>query len=217
MTLDRKPIALYFADGATIKIYPAWDGNAKTPRYLYESPDGKEKVPLRNDECIMMVSKSASHRVSLSPIQTLQQTIIADIEATITAARLGKLKPPPNAIQIPGETPQKIAQMADDYSRQIAGKKELFFFGGKEAAHLFPLVFSAKDNQLLEWQIYLGRKIAIIFQISPQKLGILHDVNRANGEVQQEIDEDRGLIPLLLLIEEYLNIEVLGDYAPLDM
>jgi Phage portal protein len=216
MTLDRKPVALYFADGATIKIYPGWSGNPKEPRYLYESPDGKEKKPLRNDECIMMVSNSASHRVSLSFVQALQNTIIADIEATATAARLGKLKPPPHAIQVPGATPKQIQEMVSDYDRKIAGRKELFWFGGKEAAHLFPLVFSAKDNQLLEWQVYLARKIAVLAQISPQKLGITMDVNRANGEVQQEIDEDRGLIPLLLLVEEYLNTEVLGDYAPLD-
>lgn len=215
-TVDRKPYALYFADGATIKIYPGWSGNPKEPRYLYESPDGKEKKPLRNDECIMMVSNSASHRVSLSFVQALQNTIIADIEATATAARTGKMKPPPHAMQIPGYTDKQIKDLASDYDRKIAGRKELFFFGGKEAAKLFPLVFSAKDNQLLEWQVYLARKIAVLAQISPQKLGITMDVNKANGEVQQEIDEDRGLIPLLLLIEEYLNAEVLGDYAPLD-
>src|SRR5579883_1384189 len=217
MTLERKPVALYFGDGATVKIYPGWNGNPKEPRYLYESPDGKTQKPLRNDECIMMVAKSASHRVSLSPVQALQRTIIADIEATGSAARLGKMKPPPNAIQVPGASDREIKEMVAFYDAQIAGKKETFFFGGKNTANHFPLVFSAKDNQLLEWQVYLARKIAVLFQISPQKLGITMDVNRANGEVQEEIDEDRGLIPLLLLIEEYLNTEVLGDFAPLDM
>jgi hypothetical protein len=54
----------------------------------------------------------------------------------------------------------------------------------------------------------------VVFQISPQQLGITFDINKATASSQQEIFEDTGLIPLLLLIEEYLNRELLGDFAP---
>jgi hypothetical protein len=99
------------------------------------------------------------------------------------------------------------------YETEIAGRKEIFWLGGQNNANVVPLIFSAKDNQWLEWQIYLARKIAVIFQISPQQLGITFDINKATASSQQEIFEDTGLIPLLLLLEEYFNREILGDFT----
>lgn len=214
MTLGREPVALYYEDGACIRIYPAWSGKPDEPRYLYVSPDSKVKKPLRNDECICIIDNSATYRFGLSPVQALQRTIEADLAATAAAADMVSMKPPPHALQIPKASPKEIDKVAANYAAKIAGRKQMFFFGGPEIAHLFPLVYSAKDNQWLEWQVYLGRKIAVLFQISPQKLGILNDVNRATAEIQEEIDEDRGLIPLLLLIEEHMNREILADFAP---
>ena len=65
----------------------------------------------------------------------------------------------------------------------------------------------------MQWQVYLLRKIAAVFGIAPQDLGITFDVNRANAQTQQELSEDRGLKPLLRLIEEQLNTKVIADFA----
>jgi len=214
MTPDRKPVALYYEDGSTIKIYPQWSGNPKEPRYLYESTDGITKIPLRNDEAIVIMANPASYRYGLSPVQVLYETIRADLKASEAAMHMVDMKPPPHAIQIPGATEQQLRQLRTMYDTEIAGRKEIFWFGGAQAAKEFPLVFSAKDNQWLEWQIYLLRKIAAVFQLSPQQLGVTFDINKATAQVQQEIFEDTGLIPLLLLLEEFLNRELLADFAP---
>jgi hypothetical protein len=50
-----------------------------------------------------------------------------------------------------------------------------------------------------------------VFQISPQDVGITMDINRANADQQAEGSEDRGLRPLLALIQEYLTREVVWD------
>lgn len=214
MTVDRKPIGLYAEDAATIKIFADWDGNPDTPRYMYEEPGSARKVPLRNDEIIMPLYNPATYRFSLSPVQVLIDTIKADLEATKQALRMMEQKPPPNAFQIPGASNAQLEALRDAYDRDISGLKELFWFGGPNAAQHFPLVFSAKDNQFLEYQVYLIRKICMAFKISPQQLGISFDVNRSTAETQQQHDEDVGLIPLLLTHEEYLNRELVADYAP---
>jgi hypothetical protein len=214
MTVDRKPLAMYAEDAATIKIYPGWGGDPNQPRYLYEEPATSRKVPLRNDEIIMPFYSPATYRYSLSIVQVLMDTIKADIEATRQALRTMQQKPPPHAIQIPGASQSQLEAMRDAYDRNIAGIKEMFWFGGPTAATHFPLIFSAKDNQFLEYQLYLVRKICALLQMSPQSLGVTFDINKATGEVQQEIDETTGLIPLLLLLEDYLNREFVGDFAP---
>jgi len=67
--------------------------------------------------------------------------------------------------------------------------------------------------QFMQWQGYLVRKIAAVFGCAAQDLGITSDQNRATAEVQQEISEDRGLRPLMLLVEEYMNREIVGSFV----
>lgn len=213
MTVARKPMALYSEDGAAVQIYPAWNGDPKEPRYLYQSPYSSKKVPLRNDEVMMFQANPASYRYGLSPTMVLKNTINADIRATMMAMQVADQKPPPHMIQLPGASPKQLEDVRAYYQMKIMGNKEVFWMGGPNEAKVFPLVFSAKDNQFLEWQIYLARKICACYQVSPQQLGITMDINRANGEAQLEIYEDTGLIPLLLLIEEIWNRQLLIDFA----
>lgn len=213
MSIDRKPSNLYYEDGAAIKIYANWSGDPNEPRYLWEEPGGRLQVPLRNDELICMSANPASYRFGLSPVQVLMNTIKADLEATKTAMRMVEQKPPPQMVHLQGTSSAQLRKLRDKYDSDIAGEKEIFFVGSDGPASVFPLVWSAKDQQFLEWQVYLARKICALFQISPQQIGITFDINKATAESQQAIFEDAGLIPLLLLFEEYLNRELLGDFA----
>jgi len=214
MTVDRKPTSLYAEDAATIKIYPGWDGDPNKPRYLFEEFASSRKVPLRNDELIMPILDPATYRYGLSPVQVLMDTIKADIEATKQALRTMQQKPPPNAFQIQNASSQQLEAMRDAYDRDIAGQKELFWFGGPSAAAQFRLVYSAKENQFLEYQEYMLKKIATIFMMSVQYFNMMADINRATSETQKDITEDTGLIPLLLMLEQYFNRELVADYAP---
>lgn len=215
MTLaSRQPTALYVEDGATIAIYPVWSGDPAQPRYLFSEPGTDRRVPLRNDEAVVMMANPASYRLGLSPVQVLWETLKADLKATQLAMQLVEQKPPPHMVQIPGYSQAQLEQLAESYLTGFAGRKELFFIGGQESAQVFPLVFSAKDNQFLEWQTWLARKICALMRISPQQVGITFDINKATAGAQQDIFEDTGLIPLLLLIELYLNREFLADFAP---
>lgn len=213
MTSARQPVHLYNEDGANIKIFPDWTGREKEPRYVYVDPQSNRKVPLRNDECIVMMANPATYRFSLSPVQVLYNTIRADLAATKSAASMVSMKPPPHMIQLQGATQQQLEAIRARYESEIAGQKEIFWISGQNQANVTPLIFSAKDNQWLEWQVYLARKIAVVFQVSPQQLGITFDINKATASSQQEIFEDTGLIPLLLLIESYLNEEIVSDFA----
>lgn len=214
MTTARKPSHLYNEDGAYIKIYADWGGKEREPRYLYDNPITNRQVPLRNDEVICMSANPATYRFGLSPVQVLRNTIQADLAATRSAMQMVDMKPPPHLLQLQGATQQQLEQIRSRYESDIAGRKEIFWISGQQPVNAVPLVFSAKDNQWMEWQIYLARKIAVIFQISPQQLGITFDINKATASSQQEIFEDTGLIPLLLMVEEYFNSELLADFAP---
>jgi hypothetical protein len=213
MNTKRQPASLYAEDSAYIKIYPDWDGNENSPRYLYDQ-GYNVKIPLRNDEIVCFLYGKSTYRYSLSPVQILRNTILSDIEATESASRIVRMKPPPHLVQIPGASEQQIQTLRALYDSTLAGRNEIFFMGGNGQASVHPLVYSLKDQQWMEWLEYLARKIAVIFGLSLQMFSFVGDVNRATASVQQELQDNKGLIPQMLSIEETLNRSLLADFAP---
>lgn len=236
LTLDRGAISkdldprgvphhLYAEDGSTIRIFADWKGEPDKPRYLFVPPGSapgvvgnQQGIPLYNDQLICIMANAASYRFGLAPTQVLLDTIRGDLAATEKAMALVRDVPPPHLVNIRTSQGSGVAQKTIDtvrteYERKIAGQREIMFLGADDL-QVFPLMFSLKDNQFLEWQVYLARKICACYQISPQQIGITFDINKATSETQQELFEDSGLLPLMLLLEEYLNRELLADFAP---
>jgi 2'-5' RNA ligase len=222
MTVGRKPVGLYCEDAASMKIYPGWSGDPDEPRYLFCPGSGDwglsggmlPSVPLRNDEAIVAFWNPTSFRFGWSPVQILANTIEADLKATAAAIHLVDFKSPPHLLDFKGASETQIRNMRSTFDTDIQGQREIMFTGSPNGVQMFPLVFSAKDNQWLEWQEYLLRKICAVLQISPQDLGATMNINKATAGSQQEISDSKGIIPLLLIIEEYLNREFLADFAP---
>lgn len=50
-----------------------------------------------------------------------------------------------------------------------------------------------RDMQFKELAEYLTRKICAVFQVSPQDVGVLHDVNRSTAESQASLTKSKGL------------------------
>ena len=65
--------------------------------------------------------------------------------------------------------------------------------------------------QFLEFQVWYVRKVAAVYGLSPQDLGLTMDINRANAEQQAEQTEDRGQRPLMALMQEALTREIVWD------
>lgn len=216
MDLARRPHALYAEDGATIRIYSGWTGDPNEPRYLYVDPGSARRIPLRNDQVICIMENPASYRNGLSPVMVLKQTIENDLAAMRSAKHMVDMKPPPAIIQFPGAQQNQITAIRDYYDMEVAGRKEAFFVGGESDINVEKLVFSARDNQWLEWQEYLCRKIAIIFKMPPSLFGANFHASMGDpiNNINWEMFADEGFVELLTLIEEYLNRELLADFAP---
>jgi phage portal protein BeeE len=110
-----------------------------------------------------------------------------------------------------GVTRDQVREFQAFFESEVAGKGALGFIGGTKGADWIPFRQNNREMQFLEWQIYLVRKIAVVFGLSPQDLGVTFDVNRSTAETQLQISEDRGLRPLMSLIQDYLTQEVIWD------
>ena len=71
-----------------------------------------------------------------------------------------------------------------------------------------------RDMQFKELAEYLTRKICAVYQVSPQDVGVVSDVNRANGAVQAEMTKSKGLRTLMAVISQYITNEVINEIRP---
>ncbi len=214
ITVGGFPEALHLVDGASIRTVPRWSGKPEDHRYEWW-PNNTFMGNLLDNQIMLMMANPSSHRIDgFSPLEALKATIDADMEARDFNTRMVR-QTSPNGILNLGENVG--ATVVDSFrmywDAEVAGKKQMGIIGGVKNPEFINLGQSARDMQYMQWQVYLLRKIAAVFGIAPQDLGITFDVNRATATTQQDLSEDRGFRPLLRLVEEQINSKVLADFA----
>lgn len=206
-------VHLWPVDGATIKVAPDWDGsNPDAARYFWY-PAYQELASWKNEDFIYIMANPVTYLpVGVSPLETLKSTIEAELYADDYNRRQVAGAAPDGLFDL-GEdaSPDDVARFRSYFMSEVTGKGAIGFVGGTKGAKWMPLRMSNREMQFLEWETYLVKKIAAVFGMSPQDLGMLNDVNRANGEVQQQNTEDRGMRPLMALLQDYLTSEVVWD------
>ncbi len=209
------PVQLYAANGADIRIDPAWDGSdPNSPRYHW-FPNGRWAQGLANEDLVYMMTRPASYRViGLSTLEILQSTIESDLQAAEYNRGLVTRAAPAGVLNL-GEdvAADQVDAFRAYYEAEVSGRSATAIMGGAKSIQWMGFGQNNREMQFMQWQLYLVRKIAAVFGVAAQDLGITGDLNRATAEVQQELSEDRGLRPLMLLVEEYINREIVGSFV----
>jgi HK97 family phage portal protein len=203
---------LHVVDGASIRVNRFWEGDPDEPRYFWY-PDYQERARLANDDLIYLRSNPMSYRVvGLAPLETLRLAVDAELGGQGYNTRQ-LLSPAPDGILDLGEQARsdQIEDFKAYWNTEVAGKGAMAFLGGTKGAKFMPFRLGNREMQFLEFQMYLTRKIAAVFGMSIQDLGVPLDTNRATAGVQSENTEDRGLRPLLELVSSYINKGVVHD------
>lgn len=211
-TLRGQVAQLWPVDGGKIRVSSLWDGSTDEPRY-YWYPDGFLRAAFKNEDMIYVQANPATYRpVGLSPLETLKLTIDAELSGHTYNHRQVTNAAPDGMLDLgEGARPEKVEQFKTYWTSEVAGKGAMAFVGGTRNPKFIPFRPSNRDMQFLEWQIYLVRKICAVLGLSPQDLGLTFDVNRSSGVVQQENTEDRGIRPLLALLQDYFTREIVWD------
>lgn len=203
---------LHVADGARIAVDRFWSGDPEEPRY-YWCPTPTDVVPLLNRDLIYTMLHPRSYEpVGVSILETIKMSIEAELSGSMFNSR-SITQAAPDGIMDLGENvrPEQVTAFRSFFEQEIAGKGMIGFWGGTKAAKFIPFRGSNKDAQFMEFLQWEARKIALGFQLSPQDLGFLNDVNRANAEVQQQNTEDRGTKTFLGKIGNAITAEVCWD------
>ena len=204
---------LWPVNAAQVKVNALWDGTPKSARY-YWYPDGfKESARWTNEDFIyMMLNPRTDSPIGLPPLETLRAAVEAEMAAHEYNRRQVENAAPDGIINLgEGFTEPQVERFRDFFESEVAGRGPLGFIGGSKDPSFIKFRDSNRDQQFLEWQVYLVRKIAVVFGLTPQDLGVTFDINRSTSEIQLQVSEDRGLRPLMAAAQEYLTEDVVWD------
>lgn len=213
-TLRGDLVELWPVNGGEIRVNAMWDGNPDEARYhWYPTGMSQEMASWINNDMIYMISRPRTYSpVGLSNLETLKLTIEAELYGHEYNRRQVQGAAPDGVMNLgEGVTRDQVREFQAFFESDVAGKGAIGFIGGTKGADWINFRNTNREMQFLEWQIYLVRKIAVVFGLSPQDLGVTFDVNRSTAETQLQISEDRGLRPLMALIQEYLTAEIVWD------
>ena len=215
-SLDGVVRRMWPVDGGKVKINALWDGDPKEPRFywypLYYG-DPKDAVPFRAADMPYIMANPVSYLpIGVAPLETLKYAVDAMLRGDEYNLRQIIGAAPDGMIDLGEGANDKLVESFKAYWRsEVAGKGAMAFVGGSKGAKFMPFRQSNRDMQFLEFQVWYVRKVAAVFGLSPQDLGLTMDINRANAEQQAEQSEDRGQRPLMALIQEALTREIVWD------
>lgn len=191
---------------------------------------GSPNVYLRKEDVIVLMMNPTPDLkyfgYGLSNMETLYTAVLSDIfidKGNLDYYRKGgsipegfiSIEPPPSREgmiqQIDQEQLESVQRhlqsiMMGDYTQVpivSGGKISWIDFKGKR-----------RDMQFKELAEYLTRKICAVYQVSPQDVGVISDVNRANAQVQSEMTKSKGLKTLMSVISEYITTHVINEIRP---
>jgi hypothetical protein len=191
---------------------------------------GSPHVYLKKDDVIILMMNPMTDLkyfgYGLSNMETLYTAVLSDIfidKGNLDFYRKGgsipegfiSIEPPPSRDgmiqQIDQEQLETIqrhlqAIMMGDFTQVpivSGGRISWIDFKGKR-----------RDMQFKELAEYLTRKICAVYQVSPQDVGVVSDVNRSTAAIQSEMTKSKGLRTLMGVISEYVTTEVINEIRP---
>lgn len=238
LVIDRGVLIKIRDESGNIRGLMPIDGTTLRPlinEYGFVDPDkayvqvinGSPQVYLKQKDVIIFSAYPMSDikyfGYGFSPMETLYTAVLSDIfidKGNLDYYRKGgsvpegfiSIEPPPSRegviSQIDQEQLESIQRhlqsiMMGDYTQVpivSGGKVSWIDFKGKR-----------KDMQFRELAEYLTRKICAVYQVSPQDVGIISDVNRSTSQTQAEMTKSKGLETIMRVLSEYLTNEVFSE------
>lgn len=199
-------------DGGQVYVNRYWDGDPGATRYWWQPTPVYAEAFKDEDMVYMMTTPRSYSPVGLSYLETLKLTIDAALSGDAYNTRQVQNAAPDGIMDLgEGARPEQVEAFRTYWAAEVAGRGAMAFLGGTKGAKFVPFRQTNRDMQFLEWEIFLIKKTCAVLGISPQDLGFTMDINRANGEVQQEKTDARGTRPLMATIQAYNTKEIVWD------
>lgn len=161
-----------------------------------------------------MMNPRSSSPYGLSPLESLVLTVSTALKSDLYNMHMLTEGNIPEGLYAVPDTwnPDQIREFQEIWDAMLAGdtratSKMKFTPPGQYTPTLKP-----SDMKYRELQEWLLKKTCMLYEIPPQELGFTDTVNKSTGEVQDQIGERSGLVPLVRFFEE-----IFADVIQIDL
>lgn len=216
-----KPVELYSRDGRSFMKDTGLAGRLRQYwQYSWINPQGR---PIRfSPDEIMYYQMNPSSR---SPYGTANLEVIEFIVDYMIDSAMAQSKYWKNGMFIGGQIDLPEIKELDELKRQQAyyeaklrGPKKMgkwLVTGGGATIKSIP--FTPQQMQWVESQKWFAKIIFGIYRITPSELGFTDEINRATGIQQMEIHKSKAIRPVLTLIEDMMNRQIIWKHFSKDI
>ncbi len=209
--------ALYPVDGTTIRPVLDERGGYHDDAYV-QVVDGIVEARFGMEDLIVSMDNPQTdvrlRGYGVSPLESLVVTVTADLHAAKFNASYFEKGAIPEGILNLGEDvdPELVDAFRIYWLSEIQGKPHaLPIIGGSKAPEFMQWRDSNRDMQFMEYQDWLLQKLCAVYQLPKQEVGSIEDVNRSTADQQDASGDRKGIQPLLDLIKNTLDLEVIGE------
>jgi HK97 family phage portal protein len=204
----QRPFHLYPVDGATIKIDPAWKGDAAQPRYAQQTGrvGADALIPLLDDELMYIRLNPRSHTpFGLGRLEVAFETVNQFLGANRYAGRLASNSVVQYALWLNEATPEQHDRLIRWWQDEIEGTGRVPLLSCEQKPEVLRFAGGTDADLRIAWQEFLLRMIANAFDLPPMLLGLQQDVNKSTaGELADEAFAS-AIVPVAKLIAEHIT------------
>jgi SPP1 gp7 family putative phage head morphogenesis protein len=210
---QRKMLEIYARDGASfLKETDKFGFSKGYWQYSYQIP----AHPMwfnREEICYMMRNQRSMSAYGYAPTQAIMDIIKSLHYSTLYNKKyFEETSIPDGIIGMEGASETDIANFTNSWNQEFKGMPhKLAVLNNKVTWQ--PLNVSQKELEFLETQTWYYKLVISMFGLTPTELGLTDDVNRATSTTQAELARRKGIRPLLRIIEEYINSDIIPEFG----
>jgi hypothetical protein len=211
-------VAMYPVDGATIRPNLDEFGGYHDDAYV-QLIDGQLTARFGMEDLVyIMDNPQTDVRFSgygMSPLEHLLISVTAELYASKYNMSYFEKGAVPEGILNLGEdvSPEDVDAFRLYWMNEIMGKPWALPIVGGKGVEWTPWRASNKDMEYMSYQEWLLKKLCAVYQIAPQEVGELEDVNRSTADSQDENNDSKSVEPILSLLKDYIDVEIVGEHG----
>ena len=214
-------VGMYPVDGATIQPNIDEQGGYDTSdRGAYvQIVDGQVTARFGMEDLVYIMDNPQTDvryaGYGFSPLEWLMVSVAAELYASKYNSSYFERGAVPEGLLNLGEevSPEDVDAFRLYWMNEIMGKPWSIPIIGGKGVEWVPWRSNNNDMQYQEYCAWLMKKICAVYQIPPQEVGMIEDVNRSTADEQEGSNESKSLEPIKTLIQDYFEVEVIGEHG----
>jgi HK97 family phage portal protein len=211
-------VAMYPVDGGTIR--PNIDARGGFADHAYvQLVDGQVTANFGLEDLIYIMDNPQTDvryaGYGFSPLEHLIVSVTAELFASRYNADYFQKGSVPEGLLNLGEevAPEDVDAFRLYWMNEIMGKPWAIPIVGGKGVQWVPWRQSNKDMEYSAYQQWLLKKMCAVYQIPPQEVGELEDVNRSTAQDQDKVNQSKSIEPLLTLLADFFETEIIGVHG----